>query len=317
VPAPATAPSGYDRVGGSRLTGLGAVLVGILLLVALRPPQAVDDQLVALLLVAVASVITIGVLWPIVSLRRITVAVDSRRDAVVGEEVPIDIVVSGLVSTCEVRALDPTGRWHRVAGEGLGTLSHLADRRGVFSAVRIELRSTAPLGVMAAHRVFSAVLPAPISVAPRPLAVDWFATGTKLEGTGDPRPSDGSAGEVVRSVRPYAAGDPAHLVHWPSTARSGSLVVKELEPPSAMGQAIVVDLRDLGEHRERAASYAAGAARAVLAAGGTLVLCTAEESGPRSAPATSMVEVGRRLARAIEGAPAAAPEGWPVVEIGR
>jgi uncharacterized protein (DUF58 family) len=165
--------------------------------------------------------------------------------------------------------------------------------------------------------VFTVALPAEIRVAPRPLTVDWFATGTKLEGIRDPRTSAGWAGEVVRSVRPYAPGDPAHLVHWPSTARRGSLVVKELEPPSAVGQAIVVDLRDLGEHRERAASYAAGAARAVLAAGGSLVLCTAEESGPRTARATSMLEVGRRLARAVEGLPGPAPDGWPVVEIGR
>jgi hypothetical protein len=94
-------------------------------------------------------------------------------------------------------------------------------------------------------------------------------------------------------------------------------VVKELEPPSAVGQAIVVDLRGLGEDRERAASYAAGAARAVLAAGGALVLCTAEETGPRTAPAASILEVGRRLARAVEGVAGPAPDGWPVVEIGR
>jgi uncharacterized protein (DUF58 family) len=121
----------------------------------------------------------------------------------------------------------------------------------------------------------------------------------------------------VRSVRPYAAGDPAHLVHWPSTARTGTLVVRELEPPAPVGQAIVIDLRDLGRDRERAAAYAMGAAWAVLSAGGALVLCTAEAGGPVSALVRSHLDAGRRLARAVEGEPGTPPNGWPVVEIGR
>ena len=99
-------------------------------------------------------------------------------------------------------------------------------------------------------------------------------------------------------------------------ARTGTLVVRELEPPSPVGQALVVDLRNLGAERERAASYALGAALAVLAAGGELVLCTAEPGGPVTGRVRAPVDAGRRLARAVEGQPGVPPGGWPVVEIG-
>ena len=41
--------------------------------------------------------------------------------------------------------------------------------------------------------------------------------------------------DVVRAVRPYVAGDPARLVHWPTSARRGELVVREHDPPANEG----------------------------------------------------------------------------------
>ncbi len=313
---PVPARREWDRVGRSRLTGVGAVLVAVLVFTATTPPQSVDRQVVAVVWAALVAALVVGVVWPLVAIRRISVTASSPADAVVGEEVPVAVTVVGRAAACEVRPLDPTGRWHRVATAGTGSLLHLADRRGVFEALRIEVRVTAPLGVLAAHRVHHVVLPRPVAVAPRPLPVDWLGSPAPAEGATTPAGAT-VGGEVVRAVRPYAPGDPAHLVHWPSTARIGSLVVRELEPPAADGQAIVVDLRDLGDDVERAAAYACGAALAVLARGGALVLCTAEADGPRTATAASPLEVGRRLARAVVGPPGTPPDGWPVVEIGR
>ncbi len=93
--------------------------------------------------------------------------------------------------------------------------------------------------------------------------------------------------------------------------------MRELEPPAPVGQALVVDLRNLGHERERAASYALGAALAVLKAGGELVLCTAEADRPTTGRVRAPIDAGRRLARAVEGEPGTPPAGWPVVEIGR
>lgn len=308
---------GFDRVGGSRLTGVGTALLMVLVIGVANPPPAADRQIMVLVWSAGLAAFLIGVVWPLVAIRRISLAASSARDATVGDRVPVEVRTSGRFGSCEVRALDPTSAWHRVDGPGAGTLDHLADRRGVFSLVRLEVRVTAPLGVLAAHRVHVVALPQAIEVAPRPLPVDWLPAPAPLDGGVDPVALAALGGDLVRSVRPYAPGDPAHLVHWPSSARTGTLVVRELEPPAPIGQALVVDLRDLGPDKEQAASYALGAARAVLGGGGELFLCTAEEGGPVAERVRSPLVAARRLARAVAGEPGVPPEGWPVVEIGR
>ena len=79
---------------------------------------------------------------------------------------------------------------------------------------------------------------------------------------------------------------------------------------------VVVDLTGTGTDTERAAAYGLGAARAVIVAGGELVLCTCEAGGPVTGPVTNVLDAGRRLARAVPGPPGRPPPGWPVVEIG-
>lgn len=307
----------YDRVGGNRLTGFGGAVLVAGVLGLSSPPAVADRQILVLVWCGLVVTFAIGVVWPMVAVRRVTVTASSPRDATVGDRVPVEVRIGGRAATCEVRVLDPTSPWHRVAGGTAGRVLHLADRRGLFGLLRVEVRVTAPLGILAAHRVHQVALPWAVEVAPRPIPVDWVPAAAPLEGGIDPVALAAVGGDLVRSVRPYTSGDPAHLVHWPSTARTGSLVVRELEPPAPVGQALVVDLRDLGVERERAASYALGAALAVLRAGGELVLCTAEAGGPVTGRVRAPVDAGRRLARAVEGQPGAPPAGWPVVEIGR
>jgi uncharacterized protein (DUF58 family) len=119
-------------------------------------------------------------------------------------------------------------------------------------------------------------------------------------------------GDTVRAVRPYVPGDPARLVHWPTSARRGTLVVREHEPPPIVGVALVVDLNGFPDHVEDAASRAAGIGRATLEAGGAVWCCTCEADGPVSAPVADRRDLGRRLARATAGEPAPPPPGWPV-----
>lgn len=309
--------SGYDRVGGSRLTALGAVLLVASIVGITSPPPSLDRQILVLIWVGTVTALVVGTGWPLLAVRRVAVAARAPLDATVGDQVPLEVEVTGRISACELRVLDPTGPWHAVRGGMAGAVPHLADRRGVFREVRFEVRTTAPLGTFAAHRILSVDLGHVVHVAPKALAVDWVPAPAPLDDGMDDLALAAHGGDLVRSVRPYTPGDPAHLVHWPSTARTGSLVVRELEPPAPVGQALVVDLRDLGPDRERAASYALGAARAVLAAGGELILCTAEADGPVTRRARSVLEAGRRLARAVAAEPGVPPEGWPVVEIGR
>jgi uncharacterized protein (DUF58 family) len=308
---------GSDRVGGARFTPFGVIVLAVLAVTVASPPRGTDRQILVLLWAAIATALVVGIAWPSWAVRRVRVRASSPRDAVVGEYVPVEVDLDGVRGACEVRALDPTGAWHRVAGADRGTIEHLADRRGLFHSLRVEVRVRGPVGVFAAHRVHQISLPCAVEVAPRPLAVDWLPAPAPVDGLAALGGSAVLGGDLVRSVRPYAPGDPAHLVHWPTTARMGTLVVRELEPPQPLGQAIVVDLRDLGAETERAAAYGLGAALAVLAQGGELVLCTAEADGPVVERVRAPIDAARRLARAVIGAPGAAPAGWPVVEIGR
>jgi hypothetical protein len=121
-------------------------------------------------------------------------------------------------------------------------------------------------------------------------------------------------GDTVRAVRPYVPGDPARLVHWPTSARRGELVVREHEPPPALGVALVVDLR--GPDPEEIASRAMGIGQSTLASGGVVWCGTCEADGPVGELVADRRTLGRRLARAVEGEPARPPERWPIEVVG-
>jgi uncharacterized protein (DUF58 family) len=165
------------------------------------------------------------------------------------------------------------------------------------------VRCAAPLGLVWWRRHDHFVLAAPVEVGPEP--IDMPVPPVVRGDVGDSRPPQRRSGsEGVRSVRDYVTGDPARLVHWKATASRGDLMVKELEDPEGSVLALVVDLRgDDDDAREAAASRAAGMANAALRGGMHVVLLTAEAAGPRVGAVSSPREVGRRLARAVVGAP--------------
>ncbi|MBX3313120.1 MAG: DUF58 domain-containing protein [Actinobacteria bacterium] len=304
-----------------RLTGAGGTVLGLLLAVlpltfAGAGPLASASSILVVL--AVAAVMVVGVVWPSLAVRRATVEVRSPADATVGEAVPLTVTVRGGVPGLELRVLDPSGPWHRLPDGEPAVVDHVARQRGVFQHLRVEVRTTVPLGLFSAQRVFLLQLPSLVAVAPVPLSVDWRPGPAPVDGRARAGGLAAPAGDLVRTVRPYAAGDPLRLVHWPSTARTGALVVRELEPPAPQGQAVVLDLTDLGERADEAAAYALGACAAVLGAGGALVLCTHDLlDGPVATEVRSLLAARRRIAAAITGPPGAPPARWPLVEIGR
>lgn len=313
---------GYDRVGTTRFTTMGTVLLGVLIL-AVSGPLSTGTAKVAgpafgVVWVSLAAMQVVGLVGPVVLVRRLLVTASASRDAVVGETVDLTVTIQGLRAEVEARALDPTGPWRRVRPGTPALLAHLADMRGLFHHVRVETRVSAPLGVLAAQRVHEVELPWAVEVAPRPLQVEWAPASSQADGDAHPASLAAPTGDLVRSVRPYVPGDPRHLVHWPSTARTGQLVVRELDTPAPIRQAVVLDLTDLGDETERAAAYALGACLAVLTAGGQLVVATHEAvTGPVVGIVRHPIDAGRRVARAVAGPPGEPPLGWPVVEIGR
>jgi uncharacterized protein (DUF58 family) len=281
---------------------------------------ASGEQSVVAVGVFAFALFLIGIVWPIVALSGVELEAWSRTDVSVGEPYEVNIRLHGSCSRVEVRFADLPGDAWVTASPSAGVLPRVASRRGVYRVLRFELRSSAPLGVFVRSRVVRARLPFELVVAPRPAAQP--ASTAPVTHSLRERPIDApvafasprspGGGDTVRAVRPYVPGDAARLVHWPTSARLGTLVVREHEPPPAVGIALVVDLNGDPDDVEEAASRAAGIGAATLAAGGAVWCCTSEPAGPVSARALDRRDLGRRLARAGAGQPGAPPEGWPV-----
>ncbi len=280
---------------------------------------AAGEQSVVAVGVFAFALFVVGIIWPIVALSNVQVDAWTPADGTVGEPFDVHLRLQGRVARVEVRILEPPGQWWVTASPASGVIGRIAKRRGVFDHLRIELRTSAPIGVFVRSRVLRVELPIELTVAPQPTSAPVRPAATPRV---HERPHDGvisltsppgqGAGDTVRAVRPYVPGDAARLVHWPSSARRGTLVVRDHEPPATLGIAIVVDLNGPADEVEEAASRAAGIGRATFAAGGAVWCCTNEERGPVSARVADQRELGRRLARATAGEPASAPPGWPV-----
>ncbi len=270
---------------------------------------ATGQQAVVAVGVFAFTLFVVGIVWPVASLARLDVDVVAPSDATVGETIDLRVTVRGRAARFELRVLDPAGPWLRASAPTDGDVPHTASRRGVFSVVRVQLRTSAPLGVFVRTRTLRVDLPAPITVSPRAHAAQPMLQGVPEELFASSAPvSARGSGDTFRTVRPYVPGDPARLVHWPTSARRGELVVREYEPPPALGVALVVDLT--GPEPETAATRAMSIGTATLAAGGVVWLCTCEAGGGVSDAVPDARTLGRRLARAIAGPPPAPPSGW-------
>ena len=280
---------------------------------------ASGEQSVVAVGVFAFALFLIGIVWPIVALSAVELEAWTRTDVTVDEPYDVNVRMYGKCSRVELRFADLPGDAWVTASPATGVLPRVASRRGVYHVLRFELRSSAPLGVFVRSRIVRAELPYELVVAPRPApqsatvaAVTAALRERTIDSVASASPSSPGGGDTVRAVRPYVPGDPARLVHWPTSARRGSLVVREHEPPPAVGIALVVDLNGFPDDVEEAASRAAGIGAATLAAGGAVWCCTSEPGGPVSARVLDRQDLGRRLARAGSGQPGTPPEGWPV-----
>jgi len=264
-----------------------------------------------------------GLAWPALLLRRVTVSLDAPSDAIAGRPFDLPIAVGGsrflMTATAEGAyrrsgSLDSLGGPIAVEVPQSGSLVAVAPRRGVIDRISVELRCAAPLGLSWWRRSRQIALARPLEVAP--LAEE---TGlppiSRGEGGDRHRPERRSGLDSVRSVRDYVAGDATKLIHWGLSARRGELIVKELEDPEGASLAVVLDMGGNPELAEKMAARAAGLCVLALRAGMEVVLCTAEESGPRGEKVGSPLAAGRRLARAVPGVPAEPPRGCRVVRL--
>ncbi|MGQ0742773.1 MAG: DUF58 domain-containing protein [Acidimicrobiales bacterium] len=285
----------------ARLTSTFVVL-SAMAMVVLMVGRGTGSRWMAALSSGLVATLALSALLPALAMGGTRVSIRAPSDGMTGVPLRLGVSVRGRCWDSLVRAIDPPGPWHRAEGPALGTLEATATR-GVWTAVTVEIRSAAPLGLVWWRRRMVVVLDRPLEVGPRPrpaalgvLAASGVAEGMADAAGGARAPGPGTA---VRSLRDYHPGDPLRSVSWAATARHGRLLVKETEPDAAGQLTLVVDLRGDPVGAEEAAGRAAGMALAALGAGIGVVMATAEADGGRVAAVSGSVEVGRRLARAV------------------
>ena len=265
---------------------------------------------VVVLLAGLAATLVVGAVLPYVATSGLDVTLRPPTDATAGQAVRMELTVSGRARDLrvEIPNIAPTTSTDAPA---TGIVDAVLPRRGVWSRLVVVLVASGPLGLFESRRNVLVRFDRPIEVGPQPLAVDLSLppVAGEADEVDDGCRGDGNAPELVRGARAYVVGDPLRLVHWPASARAGSLMVRELEAPGRAALTIAVDLRGDDEEAEQAAGRAAGLALAALRAGVPVTLATAEAEGPVLAPVADAVAVGRRLARAVPGPPPTPPSG--------
>lgn len=117
-----------------------------------------------------------------------------------------------------------------------------ADVRGKYEIGPMKVRVGDPFGLIELHRTFTktstlVVIPATEPLPAIPLLGAWTGSGENR-----PRPfSSGSAADVT--VREYRVGDDLRRVHWRSTAKVGSLMVRREEQPWQSRCTLFIDNR--------------------------------------------------------------------------
>ncbi len=301
------------RTGPGEFT-FGALLWAGLGFYSITQGFAQDRSQLVLIAAVSFAVLAIGVVWPMVALRSVTTTATTPSDVQCGGRFSVGVSVAGRTRAVLLRVVDFQSSWVHCDAPDVGSIPVVAPHRGVHQSVLVELTCGGPLNVFVRHKVVSCRLAAPLYIGPVPIHVaahtQPVSDAAITAANQMPQTSD-----VVRSTRPYVAGDPVRSVHWPTTARTGHLVVREFEPPTQLGLAIIVDLRG-GDSRsvEASVSQAAGAAHSVLATGGRCLLVTAN---PRASATVvnSLLSVQRTLAAASRQDPGPAPTGWPILVI--
>ena len=173
-------------------------------------------------------------------------------------------------------------------------------RRGWFADAPITVSTCAPFGVARRSRQLvvsgaTLVLPAVMELGELAFIQPVPALDTAIHNV----PRRGQGPEYL-GVREYRTGDSMRHVHWPSTARTGTIMVREFEHETTRRLAIVVDSsRDGGlawTPLDRCCSAAASIALAASARGQGVRLITAGDGGSEILARAVAEELLRKLA---------------------
>lgn len=116
-----------------------------------------------------------------------------------------------------------------------------APKRGVYSFGTCRIESLAPFGLVSVRRRATArseMVVYPVYYELTGARLVFHKTFTGMTGAPGSRPGEGSS---FFGLREYREGDPIRKVHWPTSLRSRSLVVKEFEEDMHSSVTVLVD----------------------------------------------------------------------------
>ncbi|GAC1596998.1 MAG: DUF58 domain-containing protein [Acidimicrobiales bacterium] len=237
------------------MTGRGlAVLAGALIALLAGRLLGLED----LYLVGAGVVLVCAIAWVYVRVQRPQVAatrrvIPSRVHAGASSRVELSLTNLGSRRSPVLGVSDPFdggARWARFLTAPLAPaeLARAAYRlptevRGVFDLGPLRVALTDPFGlasrsVEAAPLTRLTVFPRIDRIGPPPASNG----DDPLAGADHPRGFTGGGGEFY-ALRPYRRGDDLRKVHWPSTARSDDLMLRQDEMNWQSRSSLIVDLR--------------------------------------------------------------------------
>ncbi len=182
----------------------------------------------------------------------------------------------------------------RLPGAGTRTIDVVlpTEERGMIMVGPVEITRSDPFGlVMRSQR-----LPGTATLHVRPIVAPLAPLASAPSREPDGQTGHGTAGGLeIHTLRPYATGEDLRLVHWPSSARAGELMVRTHMDPTEPAATVVLDVR-------RDAYPPGGAGRAAFeaavdVAAAAVMTCAREVFGVRLVTTAGLRVLGRRRRR--------------------
>ena len=183
--------------------------------------------------------------------------------------------------------------------------------RGVYRITESEVTLGDLLGLVA---VSPRVACDPVTVVVRPRLVELdglFSEAGRVGGDGRRLLLRRAAGFDFHSVREYEQGESLRRVHWPTSARRGQLMVKELEDTAHDGVVVILDCDPpgaVGESPGSSFDVAVRAAGSILQAHASRGRLVTFASTGRGQPVVPVRSAAADLDGALDGLAAAEPD---------
>ena len=114
-----------------------------------------------------------------------------------------------------------------------------ARSRGVIDLGPVTMEAGDPLGLIRRRRILTGARK--LYIHPRTVALPPLEAGLERDLEGDPGPGIVDDDLEFHALRPYAPGDDIKRVHWLSTARAGTLMVRQYEPTLRTKTKLILD----------------------------------------------------------------------------